>query len=326
MVSTKLQYPKVSVCIPVYNVELYIERCLISIMNQTYTGEIECVIVDDFGTDHSIAIAEQLIAGYNGPITFYVIHHTHNRGLAAARNTAVEAAKGDFIIHVDSDDWLETTAIERLIKKQQETGADIVSGNAIIHYRNHEEELIEPDYSDKESMLRNTLKLSLDHVLWRRLIRASLYKDNGIMAVEGANLGEDHYTLPRLIFFANSVSKVREIIYHYSRENENSYCNQKNMLFKYNADMTAISILQSFFMEHDSRYFSELEDIKQEYIAYMKRVAMVMRDKYLFYHIVDDSSRIDKVRLSLAHNYYFCQLKRIIQKMVRKFFNKPTKQ
>ena len=88
----------VSILVPIYNVEKYIEKCLHSVMAQTYQGEIECIIVDDCGTDNSIAIAKRLIDGYNGPIEFRIIHHEHNRGLAAARNTAVAAAKGKFII------------------------------------------------------------------------------------------------------------------------------------------------------------------------------------------------------------------------------------
>ena len=78
--------PKISIIIPIYNVEEYIEECLQSVMRQTYKGEIECILVDDCGKDNSIAIAEQLIADYTGSIAFRILHHEHNRGLSAARN------------------------------------------------------------------------------------------------------------------------------------------------------------------------------------------------------------------------------------------------
>ena len=318
MMLTKEKYPLVSVCIPVYNVERYVARCVCSLMEQTYLN-VEYIFVDDCSSDESMSVLSSVLSNYSSrQEDVRIIHHSHNRGLAAARNSAVEAASGQFIMHVDSDDWLENTAIERLMNRQQETGADIVSGNAIMHYSDHEELLVEPNYADKEAMLLNTLELTLDHVLWRRLIRTSLYKDNCIEAVEGANLGEDHYTLPRLIFFANSVAKVNEIVYHYNRENENSYCNQKDMWYKYHADMAAINILHRFFLKNDSRYLSKLEEIKQRYIADMQRVAMVMRDKPLFYHIIEDNSQSDVPFGFLTQNYYFCQLKRLIQKRLKR--------
>ena len=75
---------KISIIIPVYNVEPYISDCLQSVMRQTYKGEIECILVDDCGTDKSVEIAEKRIAEYDGPIEFKVLHHDHNRGLSAA--------------------------------------------------------------------------------------------------------------------------------------------------------------------------------------------------------------------------------------------------
>ena len=73
-------------------------------MRQTYQGAMECLIVDDCGTDDSMAIAERTIATYEGPIVFQVLHHERNRGLSAARNTGTLAAKGDYLYYLDSDD------------------------------------------------------------------------------------------------------------------------------------------------------------------------------------------------------------------------------
>lgn len=269
MSSANNQYPNVSICVPVYNVELYIERCLISIMSQTYNGKMECIIVDDCGTDKSIAIAEQLIADYKGPITFRIIHHEQNRGLAAARNTAVDAAKGEFIIHVDSDDWVEPNMVEELVKKQIETNADIVSCNAIAHYADREEQLTEPDYTSKDEMMRSILLLTLDHVIWRRLIRASLYRDNHISAVEGVNIGEDHYTLPRLLFYANSFAKCDAALFHYNCMNVNSYIQSAEQAFspkRVSSDVASLNILIDFFEKNEQVYLDELYETKLRYI------------------------------------------------------------
>ena len=87
----------ISIIIPVFNIAPYIGDCLESVMLQTYTGEMECIIVDDCGIDESIAIAKQMIAKYQGQIEFKIIPHAYNRGLSAARNTGIMHSKGDFI-------------------------------------------------------------------------------------------------------------------------------------------------------------------------------------------------------------------------------------
>lgn len=106
--------PTISVIIPVYNVEPYIAECLQSVMCQTYTGPLECILVDDCCKDNSIVIAEKLIADYKGPISFRILHHDHNRGLSASRNTGLEASSGEYVYFLDSDDFIETKTIEML--------------------------------------------------------------------------------------------------------------------------------------------------------------------------------------------------------------------
>lgn len=91
----------VSIIVPVYNVAPYIKDCLQSVMRQTYKGSMECLIVDDCGTDESIAIVERMLAEYDGPIYFQILHHDHNRGLSAARNTGTMQATGDYSIKIE---------------------------------------------------------------------------------------------------------------------------------------------------------------------------------------------------------------------------------
>ena len=93
----------ISVVMPVYNVAPYVERCLLSVMQQTRPAE-ECLIIDDASTDNSIALCERLIANYDGPTRFTILHHDHNRGLSAARNTGTDAALAPISIM-----WIVTT-------------------------------------------------------------------------------------------------------------------------------------------------------------------------------------------------------------------------
>lgn len=88
---------KISIIVPVYNVEQYIKECFDSIAAQTYNGEIECIFVDDCGQDKSVDILEKMIVGYQGGISFSIIHHEHNKGLSGARNTGIRHATGDYL-------------------------------------------------------------------------------------------------------------------------------------------------------------------------------------------------------------------------------------
>ena len=99
---------KVSVIVPVYNIEKYLARCVLSLKKQTYK-DIEVVIIDDGSTDDSKTIAEKLVGGDDR----FVIISQENSGLSAARNTGLKHASGDFVMFVDGDDWIDENCIER---------------------------------------------------------------------------------------------------------------------------------------------------------------------------------------------------------------------
>lgn len=103
---------KISVIIPVYNVEPYIEACLQSVANQTMTDGIECILVDDCGTDNSVSLAEGFIGSYTGNIKFSLIHREQNGGLSAARNIGIQTALGEYLYFLDSDDEISPNCME----------------------------------------------------------------------------------------------------------------------------------------------------------------------------------------------------------------------
>ena len=120
---------QVSIIIPVYAVSAYIERCIKSVMRQSYDN-IECIIVDDVTPDDSIVKCETMIDHYQGPISFTILHHDRNRGLSASRNTGTNAAKGEYIFYLDGDDELTPDCIEILIKPvQNDATIEMVMGN-----------------------------------------------------------------------------------------------------------------------------------------------------------------------------------------------------
>ncbi|MFW5517943.1 MAG: glycosyltransferase family 2 protein [Segatella copri] len=114
---------RISIIILVYNVEQYIEECLMSVTNQSITEGIECILVDDCGQDNSAAIAKRFVDSYQGDIRFTFIQREKNGGLSAARNTGIKAATGKYVYFLDSDDCLVPSAIETLISIGDKNGA-----------------------------------------------------------------------------------------------------------------------------------------------------------------------------------------------------------
>ena len=119
----------VSVILPVYNVEKYVEASLRSVINQTYS-KIECIVVDDCGTDRSMKVVEEVLrfSDLKGK-NFKILHHEKNRGPSAARNTGLNCASGDYLFFLDSDDTISPDCIEKHILAISKTQADFSVGN-----------------------------------------------------------------------------------------------------------------------------------------------------------------------------------------------------
>lgn len=120
---------KITIVIPVYNVEPYIKDCLASVAAQTYNGNMECIIVNDCTPDGSCAIIEHFIKEYDGKIEFKLLHHSRNRGLSVARNTGIDVATGDYIYFLDSDDEIMPECIELLTTPLKCKKYDFVIGD-----------------------------------------------------------------------------------------------------------------------------------------------------------------------------------------------------
>ena len=121
----------ISIIIPVYKVEAYIEECLASVVAQSDAkANIECIIVDDCSPDGSMDIVRRFVDNYQGAVQFRLLRHEVNRGLYAARNTGIDAATGDYLLFVDSDDYLSADCLSTLVSGFDLCpGADVVQAN-----------------------------------------------------------------------------------------------------------------------------------------------------------------------------------------------------
>lgn len=203
---------RISILVPVYGVEKYIERCVRSIMEHDYPS-MEVIFVDDRSPDGSMEVLRKVLADYPQR-DVKVLTHSTNRGVAASRNTLLDAATGDRIMFCDSDDWLAPGAVTRFA---QAATADIVVCDHVEVYADFQSVRrveVADDY------LHSVLHRRTRGTLWGVLARATLWE--GIRAVEGLDYGEDLLLYAQLVARADSVAKVDEPLYYYNLTNRSS--------------------------------------------------------------------------------------------------------
>ena len=207
---------KVSVIVPIYNVQQFIGACAKSLFGQTYR-EMEYIFVDDCSPDASVNELKSVLTCYpERQSQVRIIRNTENRGSGATRSIALAAATGDFVMYADSDDVLVPDAVEKLVEAQQATDADIVDA---AYQRLLPDgtlgETVTPFHGTKETMMRLLLaQNTITHQVWARLIRRSLHTDHQVDFIYGINMAEDYCIMPRLLFYAKR-AYIDDIIYYY---------------------------------------------------------------------------------------------------------------
>ena len=207
---------KVSVVVPVYNVEPYIARCTKSLMEQTYSN-IEYIFVDDCSQDHSVEVLQSVIDQYperKNNVT--IIRNQSNQGLEIARQNGNKIAKGKYIASVDSDDWIETTMIALMVERAETSGADIVVCDFYNENTNGTTTICEDYVSSNSSdwwidmYINDRTYSSLCNKLYRRELfeRITYPKPNISQA-------EDWWANIQLYYFAKSIVRVPIPLYHY---------------------------------------------------------------------------------------------------------------
>lgn len=212
----------VSVIIPVYNVAAYIESCARSLYEQTYQN-IEFIWVDDATPDNSIELLEQVAAEYpNRNSQSRIITHIHNRGLPSARNTGLYHARGEYIFHCDSDDYVNREMISDFVEKAVSENADIVYSDWYLSFAKSERYMKQPSYTDPKDCVRSMLAGSMRFNVWNKLVKRSIYEDNQITFPDGFGMGED-MTMIKLFAYAQKVAYIGSAYYHYMQVNPQAF-------------------------------------------------------------------------------------------------------
>ncbi len=206
--------PKISVVVPVYNVEKYIERCIQSIQNQTIT-DWELIMIDDCSPDRS----SDIIAEYAKRDKRIILKkHESNHGPMMARRWGDKIASGDYITYCDGDDVLPNNSLQLLYDAAVKTGADIVSGNYTYVKTNGERKdciSILKYGNDGAGLLKALLRHEMEHILCSKLFKAEIIKGHDYRIIDHMTNGEDGYLFYQMIPFVNKIVQLSDIVYYY---------------------------------------------------------------------------------------------------------------
>lgn len=209
---------KVSILVPVYNVSDYLRQCLDSIIAQTYK-DLQVVIVDDGSTDNSLIIAEE----YADKYTSVEVYHQENSGVAVARNNLLSHIKGDYVLFVDSDDWIEADMVEFLVTKVQECNADVVTCGMVVNDAPETGEYAQKIWNKKTVIEKFLLHNELSGSLCNKLTKVSLF--HNIKFQTNISYGEDALFCWEVFQRIDTLVWTDKRLYHY-RKNMNSISRQ----------------------------------------------------------------------------------------------------
>lgn len=220
---------KVSVIVPVYKVEKYIEKCVRSLFEQTL-NDIEFIFIDDCGGDRSFEIIDEVLKEFpKRKETVKIIYHKFNKGSFTARITGINNANGEYIIHCDSDDWVEADMYEKLYDTAKKEDADVVWCDFIDEFSDKSNYRKEKNITTPEILIKDILRGINHGALWNKLVRKELYTENDIYPLEGINIWEDLYISVNLLLHAKRIAYVNQGLYHYNQQNVGSLLSSLTM-------------------------------------------------------------------------------------------------
>lgn len=250
---------KVSIIVPIYNVQKYIYKCIDSILSQTYKN-LEIILVDDGSPDNCGKICDEYASKDNR----IIVVHTKNGGLSAARNVGLNKSTGNFIIFVDSDDYLENSAIEDCLNYIKTNNCDILIFNWYNVYLNNQLKIVKkiPQKINEYYSLSN--KLLYDAILWDKVpnyVWNKIYKKQlweNISFPQNCNF-EDLAIMPYIFSKAHNISYLDKHLYNYNNSNSSSITSHISSKNKY-------GLFLSFFY----RQQIALKELNNELYAYSK--------------------------------------------------------
>ena len=271
---------KVSIIVTVYNTEKYVEKCIVSLINQTYENS-EIILIDGGSTDNTTEICSKYEKKYKN----IRLIHKENEGVSAARNRGILEAAGDYILFVDGDDWIEKTTVNTLVWLIEENNSDMAY---ILRVGN--------DYATGEVVIGDGKKMLL-HILntssleiWGKLFKKKIFEN--IIFPEGREQ-EDLYTIPSIVLKCKKVVAYHKGLYHYTIREDGLVGKMTKSDFYEVVECWLDGINRSWLLSNDKEFVRKL----QKWYLYCAL--------WYFYNVIClmDKNQFDKAAVNIAMFY-----------------------
>lgn len=297
--------PKISIIIPVYNSEKYLDRCLKSIVEQSYDA-FEIILVDDGSKDNSPAICDK----WNEIDARVKVIHKKNGGTSSARNVGLDAVRGEYVTFMDNDDyWDDPNCLSKVMACLDETKADVLMHECKVYWIDDDAITLYPNKCRRENVAFKPAKEALGHIIssgginrcvWAKVMKTSLINDNKIRFPEGMR-NEDTDFVGKLLLVARSYDWYEDSFYVYCKGHEGAQTTQK-------LNVSMVRDLEKICIDYVEKVEKTIEDkefkkVLLSYIAYPYAVWMgqstMVDDKKA---IKEDKKRMKKYSSVLKNN------------------------
>ncbi|WP_272691866.1 glycosyltransferase family 2 protein [Providencia sp. PROV143] len=218
---------KISVIVPVYNAEEYIENSIISLMEQTL-DETQFIIINDGSTDNSLQLINKIVENYPKRKQDTIIIDRKNKGVSSTRAEGLSLATGEYVIHFDSDDWAEHDMLELLYLEAKRYNSDIVICDYYINNGSDQTYINQSTEENNIQCIKNILSGKLHGASWNKLINRKLILENNIDYIENIDYLEDVLFNIKALCFSKSITYINKAFYHYNLKNESSITSSIN--------------------------------------------------------------------------------------------------
>lgn len=269
--------PKISIIVPVYKAELYLHRCVDSLLSQTFR-DFEVLLIDDGSPDKSGEICEE----YAQQDSRVRVFHKSNGGVSSARQKGLDEACGEYVIHADPDDWVEPTMLEELYRKAKKEDADMVICDYFDNYKDKQSLVVQkPSALDHNTVLRELFQ-QLHGSCCNKLVRRVCYNEYKIKFPLELSLCEDFYVIASLLKQNIRVAYLPEAFYHYVHgENTNTLVGSHYPLEKlFLLENIMSDLLQGTCAENLAKHSFMLNTVRR---AFIDNVLSSRQFKYFFY-------------------------------------------
>lgn len=327
--------PKVSVIIPVYNVEEYLRQALDSVVNQTLE-DLEIICVDDCSTDNSLDILKEYASKDS---RFKIYQQKENQGQGVARNIALDMATGEYIMFLDPDDWLDIHACEIAYNKIKKNNNDIVFFNIERYYQNSGRISIDKYRLKPFENFINTKQIKLKEIdipyiqtceIWYKIYKKSFIDNNSIKFSEG-RFGEDGQFSLMTLAFADTISIIDLPLYHYRIHSNstianglalfNLYLQEKEKNYNYLLKLNNKNLLNAFVpyyirsvLYFYTKFSKESRHKRKYFYNEMRRIFIKLNAQYDLLKYEEHFAYRDVIKI-IKYDYKIIKLIKFVQKI-----------